>query len=225
MRIPRSASRSPSATSSTSTRASTKLVAEGSGSKPTARSSSDEQHPHRSHLVAPRVDRVAGAQARAARGQRRAVHVERLFEQVEVRHERLVDERVAEPQPGEPIELGEAAQDDHAPALHDVELAADAAIRRDEVGVRLVDDGDAAPGQGLEETLPFVRLERGAGRVVRVADPDDARIHLPRGLGESIEIDRELSHRHAMDRRTAGRRDLRVQAVREGRHHDVLARP
>lgn len=74
-------------------------------------------------FFAPTVGCVPGSEASTAGREASAVHVERLVDDIEVWGESLVDDRVAEPKPGEPEELGEAAQsDDGSPVLH-VELA------------------------------------------------------------------------------------------------------
>ena len=183
-----------------------------------------ELRPRCSHQHPPFVHGRSRAQARAPCGKRDAVHVERLLEEVEVRDERLVDERIAESEPGEAVDLREAPEDDHATPLCDVELAADAALGRDEVGVGLVDDGNTPVRQRVEEVLPLGGSEREASGIVGVADPGDAGIDLAGGLGQRCEIDLEIAHRHAMHHCTARRRDLRVEAVRQLGHDDAVAR-
>src|SRR5437660_1415629 len=81
-----------------------------------------------------------GAKAGSAGGERRAVHVVRLLDEGEVRRERLVDDRVAEAQAGETVELREAPQQHDAPPLFDGGEPGQAPIDGHVVAVRLVHD-------------------------------------------------------------------------------------
>jgi hypothetical protein len=94
-------------------------------------------------------------QRRAACRESGAVHVERFVDDREAAHHGRVGDRVAEPQPRQPVQLRKAAQEDHGAALPDVPLAREPRVRWQEVAVRLVDHGDAAVGERVEERLPL----------------------------------------------------------------------
>ena len=142
---------------------------------------------------------------------------------LQVPHEVGVGEQVAEAQPGEPEDLRERAQDHDAAAVGDVLLAAHALERGDVVHVRLVGDHDAVGADRVEERAPLRRLEAQAGRVVRVADPDELRVGRADRGGDRLEVEAQLGRVHALDARARDAARLRVQAVGRRGHDDRVA--
>ena len=129
--------------------------------------------------LAPRVvrqpavlDELGAPQARPARGEGGAVDVERLLDDVEELGERLADDRVAEAQAREPEDLRERPHDDDRRPASTSREPVEAHARVDVLDVGLVDDDRAALGDAGEQPLPLVARDEGAGRVVRVAEPD-----------------------------------------------------
>ena len=113
--------RSTSSTPPSSTR--TKFADDGTGAMPPTTRRRREALAGAGREVAALGDLALAPEARHARGERRAVDVERLLHAVEVPHEVGVGEQVAEPQPGEAEDLRERAQDHDAAAVGDVLLA------------------------------------------------------------------------------------------------------
>ena len=214
-----------SSTSSASTRTSTKLTSDGYGSAPTAtsasvrysRASATSRRRARTHVV-------AHAQRRAPGGERHAVHVERLIHGAEVSGERPVGDRAAEAKPGEAEELREAAQDDQRPPVDDVPLTPEPPIGREEVHVGLVGDDHTPLGQRIEEHLPFPTLERGSGRIVRIADPDELRVHFACLRDQRLEIDATCAHRRFVHDGATRDGDHSVEVEGEGRLNHGVAR-
>src|SRR5581483_78004 len=134
-----------------------------------------------------------------------------------------VRDRVGKPEPGEAEELREAPQQDHGPPLADVALAGDEQLRRGVLAVRLVDDHRAALRKRVEERAPLVLADQRAGRVVRIADPDEPGSGRLYCVGEGGEVDPELAQRHPADPRAAGGRHLGVEPVGRTRHDDLVA--
>ena len=95
--------------------------------------------------------------------------------------DRLVRHGVADPQPGEPVGLGEGAQhDDVRVGLVDGQRVRGVG-RVDELEVGLVDDDEHVARHAGEEGLELGRADRRAGRVVRRADEDQ-----PGALGDGV---------------------------------------
>ena len=172
--------------SSTPSSTSTKFACDGTHAEPARASSSVEQPrgPRR-----PRRARVRDELAAARSRRRPAASATRLTlnGSCTMSSSRATSgsaERVAEPQTREAEDLRERAQDDHgAPGEH-VLLAAPRAPRVGEVDVRLVGDDDAVGRQPVEERGPRVGRDQRAGRVVRIADPDEPRARRVGGLGD-----------------------------------------
>ena len=83
----------------------------------------------------------------------------------------MADEE-ADPQPGQPVGLGEGTQDGRVRAVA-VELQAVGHVRVAHVlGVRLVQHHQAVRWHTVEEVLEFRAVHHGSRRVVRVADED-----------------------------------------------------
>ena len=145
--------------------------------------------------------------AGAARGERGAVDVERLLDDVEEgRRADSLHDGVAERRPGEPEDLRERAQDDDRAARLDVLLASSRSCGIDVLDVGLVDDDGAAVGDGGEQRSHSSAREQRAGGVVRVAEPDQPGVVLARGRGERLDV---------VARSRPGRRSTRAPAAAE----------
>ena len=190
--MPRCASSSPSATSSTSSAREHEVGLRGQRLE--ARPGEDVAQRARGgrDLAATRCDRVRRAKTGAARGERDAVDVEGLLDQIEVGDERRVDERVSETQSRKPVQLGEAAKHDDLPPVGDVVLASDAALGRDEVAVGLVDDRDTPLRERVEERRPLVPSER--------SDPSGCSGHRPRRFARRPRCARAASSSRSKER-------------------------
>ena len=171
-----------------------------------------------------RTNLVADAQRRSPGGERHAVHVERLIHDAEVSSERLVGDRAAEAKPGEAEELREAAQRDQRLPVDDVTLAPELPFGREEVHVGLVDDDHTPLGQRFEERLPLATLLRRSGRIVRIADPDELRVHLACLREQHLEVDAARAHRRLVDDGASRDGDHPVEVEGDGRLNHGVAR-
>ena len=91
-------------------------------------------------------------------------------------HDRGRREPVADPQPGEPVDLREGPQDDHPAAALEVLLDTVRVVRVvDVLEVGLVEHGQDVLRHALEVGVELGARVRRAGRVVRQADVDDLR--------------------------------------------------
>ena len=157
---PSRASASATRRSSSPSSSRTKLASDSRARMPCRASGAISRSPGAADLLAPGGQQLGAAQAGDPGRQRRAVDVERLLDRVQVRRQRLVDEQVAEPQPGQPEDLGERAQHDHRAPGADVGQPVDALRGVDVVAVGLVGDRQAAVRAARRGTPPSPRGAR-----------------------------------------------------------------
>ena len=154
------------------------------------------------HGVAAR-DELHVVERGRGRGERDAVHVERLAHAIHEVGHRRVRERVADAQPGQAVGLGEGARDDQVRMALAATSRVSARSSRGRYSLyassSTTSDARAAPRRRNASSSSAPR--EGAGRVVRIGDEDDARLVVDRA-----------------------RHRLEVVAVVLRRHHDRRAR-
>ncbi len=144
----------------------------------------------------------------------------------EAAHHRRVGDRVAEPQPGQPVQLREAAQEDHGAARPRRRARARAATPGDRKSPYASSTTATQPsGSSSRNDCPLGRRQRRGRRIVRVADPGDPSACLARRRRERP---RSSAYARIGERRTigpAGGRDERVEVEADLRDHDAVPGP
>ena len=173
-----------------------------------------DRHPLDQVALDPGGDVVAVADRLGGRGLGERVDAERLAHRIDRGAELGAADRVADPQPGEPVDLGEGPQQDEVGEVAAQVEAGVGVVVELELDVGLVDDHRDVARDPLEELGDPRRRHVGPGRVVRIADDHQ----LGRGGdlgGDRVEVvDVALAERHA-DLASAGeRREVGVDRER-----------
>ncbi len=153
----------------------------------------------------------------------RRAHVERPAHLAHGRDHALGADAVSDAEPGEPVDLAERAQDEHAVALLRELLDRVRVVGIvDVLEVGLVDDGEHVLGSLLDEGDELGAHGRRPGRVVRRRDVDDLRPRRDRGQ-HGIEIEAVLAQRHSHRHRAELERVEDVARKRRPPGDDLVA--